>query len=100
MYIYVYKCKFIFRTIPRMSLEPTFKSNYKLRGNYGYVGKFAESNDADGIASDKSLDSNLLCTAEVCASLLLKHGHEKRAEALLEQLEEFQMSFQKYIATK
>jgi DTW domain-containing protein YfiP len=88
------------RTIPRLSLEPTFKSTYKLRGNYGYVDKFAESHNADGVDSGKALDSNLLCTAEVCASLLLKHGHEKRAEALLGQLEEFQMSFQKYITTK
>lgn len=88
------------RNIPRLSLEPTFKSTYKLRGNYGYVDKFAESHDADGLNSDKASDSNLLCTAEVCASLLIKHGHEKRAEALLEQLEEFQMSFQKYLTTK
>eukprot|EP00596_Hydrurales_sp_CCMP1899_P007732 CAMPEP_0119044580 /NCGR_PEP_ID=MMETSP1177-20130426/32699_1 /TAXON_ID=2985 /ORGANISM="Ochromonas sp, Strain CCMP1899" /LENGTH=192 /DNA_ID=CAMNT_0007014901 /DNA_START=311 /DNA_END=892 /DNA_ORIENTATION=- len=86
------------RTIPRLSLEPTFKSTYKLRGNYGYVEKFAESNDTDGGDDVKALDSNLLCTVEVCASLLLKHGHKHKAEVLLGQLEEFQMSFQKYFS--
>jgi hypothetical protein len=42
----------------------------------------------------------MLMHTYVCASLLLKHGREKRAEVLLGQLEEFQMSFQKYITTE
>lgn len=84
-----------------MSLEPSFKSTYKLRGNYGYVDKFSGVNTSDNIdLTGKTLDSNLLCTAEVCASLLLKHGHERQAEVLLGQLEEFQMSFQKYVAAR
>lgn len=95
------------RSMPRMSLEPTFKSNYKLRGNFGYVDRFAPIQTTgviNGEGAAKSVashaDSNLLCTVEVGACLLIKHGQEENAITLLNQLEEFQMSFQSYSTVK
>ena len=91
------------RSIPRISLEPSFKSNYKLRGNFGYISKFASiytSGIENEIPSVPDADSNLLCTAEVGACLLLQHGHTNRATALLNSLETFQMSFQCYSSKK
>ena len=91
------------RSIPRISLQPTFKSNYKLRGNFGYVNKFASvhANDSsDNVEKDifslPDADSNLLCTAEVGACLLLQHGYASCATTLLSDLESFQGSFQSY----
>ena len=91
------------RSIPRISLQPTFKSNYKLRGNFGYVNKFSSVHADDSLNkvekenfSLPDADSNLLCTAEVGASLLLQHGYESCAASLLNDLESFQMSFQSY----
>lgn len=95
------------RSMPRMSLEPTFKSNYKLRGNFGYVDRFSPiqstkeiniEGEAKPVASHA--DSNLLCTVEVGACLLMKHGQAENAITLLNQLEEFQMSFQCYSTSK
>ena len=90
------------RSIPRMRLEPTFKSTYKLRGNFGYVNRFTPtlSTGDDATSLDEQSESGLLCTAEVCASLLIKHGHAESADLLLQRLEDFQMSFQSYSTTK
>ena len=94
------------RSMPRMSLEPTFRSNYKLRGNFGYVDRFNPIRSTSDIVEDAAkpavnhADSNLLCTVEVGACLLIKHGQEENAISLLKQLEEFQMSFQCYSTSK
>ena len=90
------------RSIPRMRLEPTFKSTYKLRGNFGYVDRFTPTLMAGGNAASscEQSESGLLCTAEVGASLLIKHGHALSADHLLKRLEDFQMSFQSYSTTK
>jgi DTW domain-containing protein len=92
------------RSIPRMRLEPTFKSKYKLRGNFGYVNRFTPTNASvtgdDSSSSCEQPESGLLCTAEVCASLLIKHGHAESANLLLDRLEDFQMSFQSYSTSK
>ena len=163
------------RSIPRISLEPSFQSTYKLRGNFGYVNRFTpvyvnsandqkkvpivptesiESNTGSSTGSVSASDqgsrtesssgtgsssvsesvsgsgsssspgsgsgsgsgsssgvglgagsgsgsgSNLLCTAEVGASLLLQHGHNERAAVLLKELETFQMTFQCYSTSK
>jgi DTW domain-containing protein YfiP len=95
------------RSMPRMSLEPTFRSNYKLRGNFGYVDRFSPIQTTKDISEEgrakseaSHADSNLLCTVEVGACLLMKHGQEENANALLNQLEEFQMSFQCYSTSK
>jgi DTW domain-containing protein len=90
------------RSIPRMRLEPTFKSTYKLRGNFGYVNRFTPTSTSMTGASSlcEQPESGLLCTAEVCASLLIKHGHAESANLLLDRLENFQMSFQSYSTSK
>lgn len=95
------------RSIPRMSLQPNFRSTYRLRGNFGYIDRFGftESSPAlsaaeDAIEAPQNTASNLLCTAEVGASLLQRHGHYKSADRLLNELEDFQMSFQSYSTTR
>jgi DTW domain-containing protein YfiP len=115
------------RKYPRISLKPSFKSNYKLRRNFGYVNRFAPPHNAvkngavvragigagvsvgisdgisDSVSDDKGdIDSGscLLCTAEVAASLLLQHGHREKADTILDKLETFQMSFESYSTTK
>ena len=97
------------RCIPRMSLQPTFRSSYRLRGNFGYVDRFTSTtiNSAHSategeteVSQSTDITSNLLCTAEVGASLLQRHGHNEIADRLLNELEEFQMSFQSYSATR
>ena len=97
------------RCIPRMSLQPTFRSKYRLRGNFGYIDRFTSTpNNSVHSAAESAIEalqntdtaSNLLCTAEVGASLLQRHGHNEIADRLLNELEEFQMSFQSYSTTR
>ena len=111
------------RNIPRISLEPSFQSTYKLRANFGYIDRFTpvyanaadvsegkkveicKNLDGQNIDENKSQEipnpgSSLLCTAEVGASLLLQHGYNDRARKLLSDLEVFQMTFESYSNSK
>jgi DTW domain-containing protein YfiP len=64
----------ILRQLPRLSLNLEGESKYLLRRDYGYKKKFGE-------------DNKLLCTAEVCASILRKEGFVEESKMLLTKLE-------------
>jgi DTW domain-containing protein len=100
------------RSIPRVSLEPSFLSDYRLRGNYGYRNRFGQeslsvSADVDTLKSiptdgtpsappqEDTRPCSLLCTAEVVAALLEVHGDHSGKADVLRRLEDFQIDIER-----
>jgi DTW domain-containing protein YfiP len=83
------------RTIPRIALKASFPSSYRLRQNFGYVGRFGTTSSGDDDEDDSSNSSgcNLLCTAEVVAALLELHGDESGSLDIRKRLDTFQSTF-------
>ena len=82
------------RTIPRIALQASFPSSYRLRQNFGYVGRFGTTSSGDD--EDDSINSsgsNLLCTAEVVAALLELHGDTVASLDIRKRLDTFQSTF-------
>lgn len=71
----------VLRYLPKLFISPTSPSRYRLRKNFGYIDKYSR---------DK--DSNLLCTAEICADILQKEGIIGASQRILEALDNLQNS--------
>ena len=85
------------RNIPRISLKPSFASRYRLRSNFGFIKRFgnkkSSSSNNNPVAETAKEGNNLLCTAEVCAALLLLHGDENGAQIVFNNIETFQTAY-------
>ena len=84
----------ILRKIPRISLKSSFSSRYRLRSNFGFIQRFGnKTTNHTNRPGEVTTENNLLCTAEVCAALLLLHGDEMGAQTVLNNLETFQNTY-------
>jgi DTW domain-containing protein YfiP len=70
----------LLRNLPKLFITPSSPSRYKLRRNFGYVNKYSSDNEV----------KSLLCTAEICATILQREGLIHSSQRILDALDNLQ----------